>query len=157
MVLSSFAVSLLYLVSIPAVFSTVILSHADCLIIVILGRHIFDNYITTDRKVHDIYSFALGLYLMWFFAVAFDWTAKHKQQLIDNGWHISGTDIKEVATKYGSVVSKLKKYNLFGNRKLTHISTGSENRVFVHHGWAHSSSISWSLHGIIHPQSFPRP
>ncbi|KAG2172819.1 hypothetical protein INT43_000169 [Umbelopsis isabellina] len=73
----------------------------------LLGRHIFDNYITTDRKVHDIYSFALGLYLMWFFAVAFDWTAKHKQRLADNGWHMHGTDIKQVATKYGSVALKV--------------------------------------------------
>jgi hypothetical protein len=43
---------------------------------------------------------------MWFIAVAFDWAAKHQKHIAENGWQIGGTDVKQVASKYTSVVSK---------------------------------------------------
>jgi hypothetical protein len=72
---------------------------------VLFGRHIFDTYLTTDRKVHDIYSFVLGLYLMWISAVIIDWLTKKQKAWAENAWTIDWEAVKQKALKYASVVS----------------------------------------------------
>jgi hypothetical protein len=81
---------------------------------VLLGRYIFDSYLTPNRKVHDIYSFVLGLYVMWLSAVIIDWVIKKQKALADNDWAIDWAASKEKAVKYISVVSlKTKKHFVF--------------------------------------------
>jgi hypothetical protein len=76
---------------------------SECL--VLLGRHIFDSYLTPDRKVHDIYSFVLGLYLMWISAVIIDWATKKHKAWADHAWSVDWEATKQKGMKYASVVS----------------------------------------------------
>ncbi|KAI8584471.1 hypothetical protein K450DRAFT_216574 [Umbelopsis ramanniana AG] len=73
----------------------------------LLGRHIFDSYLTPNRKVHDIYSFVLGLYLMWISAVIIDWFTKKQKAWADNDWAIDWPSVKEKVVEYISVTSKV--------------------------------------------------
>ncbi|CAO3618449.1 unnamed protein product [Cunninghamella blakesleeana] len=60
----------------------------------LLGRYIFESYITPTKQVHDIYTFVLGAFIMILLSISINWMAKGLEAFKKNKYAINYYQLK---------------------------------------------------------------
>lgn len=59
----------------------------------LLGRNIFNTFLTTSEPLHDIYSFGLGSFVMIMMSYSMNWVAQKHSFFEDNGRKIDPSSV----------------------------------------------------------------